>query len=609
MGTFASRVSWLALAACLTLLAVHAQSEDLGFRVTGNLVGVVTDPEGAPAIGANVQLFNKFQRLLAKTTVDWTGAFEFPDLPVDVYSVRISAGSYLPVSRDRILVRPGTDSLLQVHLATLLSSVHLTYQAPVAGMSNDWKWVLRSSPETRSILRFAAKEKAGKRPQGSESGQLSRVFSDTRAVLSISGGDANGLNSDSMLSDLGTGFLVSTNVIGKNRVQVAGSYSGYSPGANGPGMSLAARYTRPTDRVWGPSAPELSFSVSQFSILPGQPNAEGTPATPQVRTMSTSLYQAMDVGSLLRLEYGAVAESVDFIQHSSRVSPFARVSYSAGKYGELLGSFSDGDRPQELLRHQPRENGMSVFEGSTAAFAEVAPLASLPEVSYKNGRLELQRTHSFELGYRLDAGSKTFALSAFTDRVSNGRVHLAGDLTSLSATDLLSDGSSNTSVYDVGSYHRSGALLSMDQHLGDSADLTVAYGRIGGVMPGPAWDNVSEGQLLVDSHAHQVASINLSGRLPKAATHFFTSYGWTDRNAILPQHVFTTQNAYVSPGLNLAFKQPLPQFFGIPGHLLLTADVKNLLAQGYIPVSTPDGQRVLLVQSPRTIRGGLNFVF
>ena len=33
------------------------------------------------------------------------------------------------------------------------------------------------------------------------------------------------------------------------------------------------------------------------------------------------------------------------------------------------------------------------------------------------------------------------------------------------------------------------------------------------------------------------------------------------------------------------------------------------LAQGYLPLFTADGQRILLVQTPRAIRGGLNFVF
>jgi hypothetical protein len=38
------------------------------------------------------------------------------------------------------------------------------------------------------------------------------------------------------------------------------------------------------------------------------------------------------------------------------------------------------------------------------------------------------------------------------------------------------------------------------------------------------------------------------------------------------------------------------------------ADFRNLLAQGYVPVSTPEGV-VLLVPSYRSFRGGLSFQF
>jgi hypothetical protein len=38
-------------------------------------------------------------------------------------------------------------------------------------------------------------------------------------------------------------------------------------------------------------------------------------------------------------------------------------------------------------------------------------------------------------------------------------------------------------------------------------------------------------------------------------------------------------------------------------------DIRNLLAQGYVPVLGQDGHTVYLVQSARAIRGGLAFTF
>jgi hypothetical protein len=47
----------------------------------------------------------------------------------------------------------------------------------------------------------------------------------------------------------------------------------------------------------------------------------------------------------------------------------------------------------------------------------------------------------------------------------------------------------------------------------------------------------------------------------------------------------------------------------MPGGMEAIIDVRNLLAQGYVPVMGPDGQTVYLVQSARSVRGGLAFTF
>ena len=55
-------------------------------------------------------------------------------------------------------------------------------------------------------------------------------------------------------------------------------------------------------------------------------------------------------------------------------------------------------------------------------------------------------------------------------------------------------------------------------------------------------------------------------------------------------------------------RQPIPAFGGIPGRLEATAELRNGLAQGYLPVSQ-GSQQVLLIQTPRLLRGGLSFIF
>ena len=62
----------------------------------------------------------------------------------------------------------------------------------------------------------------------------------------------------------------------------------------------------------------------------------------------------------------------------------------------------------------------------------------------------------------------------------------------------------------------------------------------------------------------------------------------------------------VGPYLNVAIRQPLPRI--LFGRWEANAECDNLLAQGYVPVNTRDGQ-LLLVPAFRSFRGGLSLQF
>jgi len=547
-------------------------------------------------MGATVELFNRYQRSVAQTVSSPDGRFAFAGLTIDTYSVRVSLASFLPAFRDRIAVKAGLDSVLQIHLATLFSEIELSYIVPSAAMSNDWKWALRAAPATRPITRFlpsVSPASAELRP---------RIFSGTHAMLSLSGGDTGLVDSGPAQSGLGTGFALSTTLAGKNQLQVAGSYGqngSFSPSA----MGLCAIYSRSPDGGFG-NPPEVTLTVSQISrfggALFGGSGISG--AGPILRTMSMSVYEAADFLDNLHLEYGITGESVDYLQHSDRISPFARLAADLGKGASLIAAYSDGGRPDELTAHQRLQS--SETDASSDLSGPLDALTRMPQISRRGGQLELQRTQNYELGYDKISGSLTYAVSAFYERVSNGRLNLAGDTTSLDAGNLLFDGLSKTSTYNIGRYARTGYLASVDQRLTDSLDVAVAYGRMGGFTAATG----GQGQL-VDLRSHNVASVNVNTRSRITGTRFTAAYGWMDSNAAMPGHVFTTQSAYMRPGVNLTVRQPLPSPFGMPGRFEVTADVRNLLAQGYLPIGGADARKLLIVQSPRIIRGGLNFTF
>jgi hypothetical protein len=607
---FASKSSKLILAAGLVTFAAHVAAADLSLRLSGNLVGFVLDDQGVPQIAANILLFDRFGKLIQKAASAADGHFAFSNLPADVYSIRVSSLDYLPARLDSIAVRPGLDSLLEIHLATLLSSVQLSYSIPRGAMSKDWKWVLRSSPATRLITRFRPEDVS--MSQDTERG--TRVFSGTHAMLSLSGGDTNVIDPDAG-GDLGTGFALSTNILQKNQLEVGGSLAqngGLMPAA----MGLCAIYSRNDGSLGGSLSPEVTFNVTQLGVVagPGFSPAPGLTGSsiPAVRTMSLSVYQAMDLGGLLHVEYGVTGESVEYLDHTMRISPFARVTTSLGELGEIVASYSDGARPDELRAHQQQTDGSGQAQPAEEQLADaVNTLSRLPQLSYRDGRLQMQRTESYELGYRKSVKSRTYAISGFSESVSNGRVDVAGNTSLLDSGDLMSEGTSQTSVYNIGRFKRTGVIASVDQHVRKSVNLSFAYGRMGGLSTtgGASASSDLGGFLQLQQQSHNVANAALNMKAPKTSTKISTNYGWMDGNAIIPRHVFTTQNTSISPGFNVMVKQPLPSLFGMPGHLELSADLRNLLAQGYLPVDGGGARSLLVVQSPRAIRGGLNFIF
>jgi hypothetical protein len=586
-----------------SFLALSGQSKaaDWSLPVTGNLLGTVVDAAGNPQMGSRVELLNKYDRLISRTLSTTGGRFAFAGLASDVYAIRVSLNGFLPAFKDKIFVRAGANSMLQIHMSTLFSNIQLNSTVPTGGMSSDWKWVLRSSPATRPITRFLPDDSsvaANAPPQ---------VFSGTHMMLGVSGSGSGIIDSESAVSDLGTRFALSTNVYGKNQIQLAGSF-GQSMDVSGTAFGLCAIYSR-NDGFGFATAPEITLTMSQIGLLGGQGGQMGTMAG-TMRTMSLSMYETADPLDNVHLEYGMTGESVDYLQHTSRVSPFARVSVNIGALGTVVSSFSDGGRPDELTAHQTSSELSVPNPPADDLSTAVNAMARVAQISTRNGRLELQRTESFEMGWNKTRGSRTYAVSAFSEIVSNGRLNVAGDLSSLPAGDVLSDGISQTSTFNIGNYHRNGYMASASQRLTDWMDLDVGYGRMGGFTTRQGTlENPAMASSFLRSENHNLATVGLNTRIARTGTRLGAEYGWTDRGASLPQHVFTTQSTYAAPGLNIYFKQPLPSMFGLPGHLELTGDLRNLLSEGYLPLLNSDGRKMLIVQAPKAIRGGVSFTF
>ncbi|MCL5744690.1 MAG: carboxypeptidase-like regulatory domain-containing protein, partial [Acidobacteria bacterium] len=226
------------------LLAVRlpAQGPALG-KPCGSIAGLVASSAGIPQMGATVLLFDRFDRVAHRAFTDETGSFLFEALAPGSYSLRVSLASFFPALKRSILVQPGMRSLFNVNLAGVLSTIELVYSATGSGaiMSDDWKWVLRSSSATRPILRFRPRidlaEPANRRAA------LSTPFSETRGMVRISAGEEGRVSQYGNEPDLGTAFALATSLFGNNQVQVSGNF-GYSTATGIPAAAFSTSYSR-----------------------------------------------------------------------------------------------------------------------------------------------------------------------------------------------------------------------------------------------------------------------------------------------------------------------------------------------------------------------------
>ncbi len=587
-----SPITGLALALCCAAPLSQAAS---AVKLTGSLVGTVKDGSGIPQLGATVLLFNRYDKVVEKAITNLRGDFLFDALPSDVYSVRVTMSSFVPALKRNITVLPGMQSVLAINLATLFSSIELVYTGPNNGslMNDEWKWALRSSMTTRPVLRIL--------PEIEEQGAPQQIFSDTAGMVRVSTGEGNPYSSAYMdQSDLGTAFALATSIYGHNRVQVTGNL-GYALEAASPTTGVRATFSRGEggeESSW----PEVKVTMQQAALaLRGASQQRNAPV---FRTLSLSTMDHTRITSALDLEYGVSFDSIQFYDRLNYLSPYARLNYDLHEYGQIQLGYSSGAPPIELVLDS-RDTDASLRQ-------DIVALSLLPRVSVRDGNAHVQRAENFEIGYHFRHGSRSYSVGAYHEYVSNGAVTLFGAGDQEDGLDLLPQIASDGSIFNVGNYSRSGYSASMTQNLGDAYSLTLAWGN-GGVLRADGrtlqTDDPSELRSMLRPSQEQWLAGRVNAVVPWLGTRLSASYQWTDARSITPTHIYFTQPSIADPGLNIRVRQPIPPIFGMPGRLEATAELRNLLAQGYLPVQTASGQVLILTQSPRAIRGGLSFIF
>ena len=588
---------------CCAIVAISpfAASAATPAKLTGSIAGFVRDSGGIPQMGATVLLMNRYERIVQHALTNDKGVFGFDALLPDFYAVHVNLASFVPAMKQKIAVQPGMQSLLYINMASLFSSIELVYAAPGQGalMSDDWRWTLKTATATRPVLRVLPGPSLSNPDERQKTSGA--IFSDTRGMLKVSGGDAGSPGDFSTQSDLGTAFALATSLFGRNELQFSGNV-GHTARVGLPAASFRTSYSREG------AGPELAVTMRQV-FLPARAglalvSGAAQDGVPTLRTLSVAMIDRVQVTDDMRLEYGMSLDSVSFFDRLNYFSPFARLTYDLGDFGSLRAAYSSGAPPAELFARA----------GDTEALLrnDLATLSMVPTVSLHDGRAAVQRTQNLELGYEKKAGSRTFDLTGYREIVSNGALTLSGPDDLLPPGDVLPDLSSRSSIFNIGSYQRFGYSVSMTQRIGNNFEITASSGRAGAFTTGTEpLESGSADDLRSKIHGTQRnwAAVRASAVAPVTGTQVSSSYQWMDYTAVIPNHLYLTQGSYPEAGWNVHIRQPLPAIPGMIGRLEASVDLRNLLAQGYLPVAASDGRRMLLVQSPRALRGGLSFIF
>ena len=327
-------------------------------------------------------------------------------------------------------------------------------------------------------------------------------------------------------------------------------------------------------------------------------------ALPILRSMSAAFNDRTEITEDVALQYGFTLDSVSFFDRLNYFSPYARLSYKAGDNGEVDFAYTSGNGRPDLAGTVSQDSDLQRDLGTLGLF---------PRISLRGARPKIQRGEEYELTYSLKARSRTYQVSAYRESVTNAALSLVAPAGMYGGGDILPDLFSGNSIFDAGDFRSAGYTAAITQNVGEHLSATLMYGSMG-ALTAESREIVSnspdELRSMIRSGRKQAATTRVTATLPWTGTHMIASYQWTDSHRwAMPGHLYSTQAVRPMPGLNVYIRQPIPGFSILPWRMEATADLRNMLAQGYLRLGMAGGQSVLLVETPRSFRGGLSFIF
>jgi hypothetical protein len=556
----------------LLALAVSSAAQTHGSMITGK----VTDSAGHPQLGVMVEILTASTKNPIRIFTDIKGAYTAKDLLPGTYVVKASASSFLPTLRESINLKAGAVAVVNLTLNTLMEAVQLlpTHKSQTTD-DQDWRWTLRSTAN-RPILRVLEEQGPLVVVQSGEKG-TDRVLK--ASVTFIAGQDGNQVGGPQM----STAFNLEQPMFSSSTMSLGGNIGMVDGQANG---VFRAAYKKQSP--FG-TTPEIAITARRFA----SPDAITRNAA--MNALALTLTDGFNISDFVALNYGGELQSVQFRGRATAFRPFGSIAV------------------------KPRRNTMIEYKFTSAPpvispFAEFSttPVAlgdTNPRISILNFSPQLERAQHQELGITQKIGKNSFQASAFHDSFKRTSLLGVGD-PGQDNGNFLTDMYSNTFAVNGGNYTSTGFRAVAQRRITNNFSATINY-SIGNALsvskPNSAFD---ASQNLFVAGQQQSISGKLNGEIMATHTKWSAGYKWTTgKNVVSSVDLFNATAGATDPFLSFSLRQPVPGTSWLPGKLEALIDVRNLLAQGYVPMLGSDGKTVYLVQSARSIRGGLNFKF
>ncbi len=586
---------WVGFA--VVVLLANSVAVAVPARQRGNLTARIMDEDGQPLADVLVSFLQRSatEKLPILTRSNDAGLISLKDLAVGSYEILVRSSRFQSFRGSDARVTAGRTEFVNVVLRQILG-IEVSEEENLSPEA-----LLRATARNRVILRT----QPGRIGDGDED-----IWSNRRAVLSFStnpglGGDYLVFPADSAGGSL-TNFAVENSLGLRGTSVLAGQLSSGKDSiwrlksfAN---FSLSERHALQIFMGYG----RLSFNQPRLGLVDAPLQIGGTAELSQLSGPLSSLTLGVadrwQLGESISFRWGLEVNRIRSAANRTFASPDAELTYSPFKDTEL--------RFLSSAKRTTQGNTLELPSGGHVNISDAVYISRLGE----DLRLGTARYHQASLRQKLGSHGQV-EVAAFSNEVHGAGHPFALDALNQPGVEVfqLQDSQGNTSGYRV-TYRRQ-----LDENL--KAAVTYIYGNAVGLEAASEL-SLERREVLPDllrrSNYHLVAT-QVDAYIPFSKTNLTALVKLMPHGgAVSTLDTFSDYYQTSNEGVNLFVRQVLPlpeglfRFLGLdfltPQNIEALLDIRNLTNERAGVLHTASGD-VVLLQNPRTVRGGISLKF